>query len=301
MTKWQEFPLRPQGQPWPGLNTRGGLLDPGTGQLEDGSFNQIINESDLLEKRHGFVRGLNERFDGVVCGLFKYTDECGREYVLVADQGGIKIRQPFDIPTFVGADSFPGDDFEDGLSAERWRNLGDYEVVSGSLRLKSTAATSPNQTSPSSRHLVWFKEAAAPSYFVEVNYAFDTAQADTTQIVSVVIKKAATTFLIADVIFSSTTYQVVVRLVQGSNVDNLIVQDLTGSPQAAGLLRLTFNAGTRGTLLLVTPTGGSLFSEEIFLNELQANSLGQDSALGLAFNGTTPPAMRINEVVGGTI
>lgn len=29
MTKWAEQPLRPQGQAWPGLNTRGGKLDDG--------------------------------------------------------------------------------------------------------------------------------------------------------------------------------------------------------------------------------------------------------------------------------
>jgi hypothetical protein len=59
MTTWQEFPLRPAGRPWPGLNTRGGALDNGTGQLDDGSFGMIINEADILEKRKGLVRGLN--------------------------------------------------------------------------------------------------------------------------------------------------------------------------------------------------------------------------------------------------
>ena len=75
MTKWQEFPLRPQGQAWPGLNTRGGVLDPGSGQLDDGSFNQIINEADLLEKRKGLTRGLDERFEDVVCDLHAIQQE----------------------------------------------------------------------------------------------------------------------------------------------------------------------------------------------------------------------------------
>ena len=119
MTKHQEFPLRPQGSPWPGLNTKGGVLDPGQGFLEDGSKNQIINEADVLSKRLGFVRGLDERFDGVVCGLFRYTSGCGVEYLIVSDEDGIKVRTPFSIPEFLGSDSIPFDDFET-LDTTRW-------------------------------------------------------------------------------------------------------------------------------------------------------------------------------------
>ena len=68
MTKWQEFPLRPQGRPWAGINTRSGKLDDGSGMMTDSSVNCIINEADKLEKRKGMIRGLDERFAGAVCG-----------------------------------------------------------------------------------------------------------------------------------------------------------------------------------------------------------------------------------------
>src|SRR5690606_999191 len=126
MTNWREIPLRPHGTPWPGLNTRGGVLDPGAGQLEDGPFNPIVNEADVLEKRKGFVRGLNERFTGVVCGLFRYTDNCGVEYLVVADEDGIHVRQPFSIPSFLGSDALPFDDFEE-LQTTRWSPTTAYE------------------------------------------------------------------------------------------------------------------------------------------------------------------------------
>ena len=99
MTQHNAFPLR-GGKAWPGVNTLGGKLDDGSGQLTDSSKNVMINTADILAKRKGFTRGLDEQFVGAVCGLHKYTDECGLEYLLVADEAQINIRTPFFIPVF---------------------------------------------------------------------------------------------------------------------------------------------------------------------------------------------------------
>lgn len=306
MTKWQEFPLRPQGQPWPGLNTRGGLLDPGAGQLEDGSFNQIVNEGDLLEKRRGMVRGLEERFDGPVCGLFAYTDECGREFLLVADSLSIKVRQPFDIPTFLGSDGFPNDIFEETLSTERWRNTTDYETFQGALRLVTTALESTGETTPESRHLNWFKDAPVQSYFVQIGYEFAKSDSSKTQVASAIMRKNGTTaYLITDVVFNgdASTYKVVARLIEGATTTDLITQNLTGLAEAAGQLTMTFNAATRVLSLRILPTGGTLTTASATLLEIQTGNLGQGTSIGLAYSGGTPPPETLNilEVISGTI
>ena len=167
MTKWQEFPLRPQGRPWAGINTRSGKLDDGTGQMTDSSVNVIINRADELMKRKGMIRGIDERFSGSVCGLHKYTDECGREFLIVADEGGFSIRQPFSIPSFSSSDAYPSDSFdEDGpVNTYFWRNTGGYVQAGGALVLKSGEI----QPGP----MLWFKPASNFSYQVDIGYTID--------------------------------------------------------------------------------------------------------------------------------
>ncbi len=176
MTKWQEFPLRPQGRPWVGINTRSGKLDDGTGQMDQSSVNTIINAADQLEKRKGMVRGIDERFAGAVCGLHKYTDECGREWLLVADQAGISIRQPFSIPSFRVSDAYPSDSFQaDGqVDPNRWDNRTTYTQSGGSLVLASGVLTGED--------LTWFKLATNFSYQLEVNWAYQA----TSRIVAII-------------------------------------------------------------------------------------------------------------------
>jgi len=175
VTKFQPLDLRPQGQAWPGLNTRGGFLSNGTGQLADGSFNGVIERGDVLRKRRGLIRGLDERFVGVVCGLFKYTDECGVEYLLVADEEGIKIREPFEIPVFTVSDAYPNDTFSStgAPNALNWRNTSRYTQTSDTLVLLGSAAPSLAAQVPSTSLMRWFKDAANPSYQVQVQYEFD--------------------------------------------------------------------------------------------------------------------------------
>jgi hypothetical protein len=278
MTRWQEFPLRPQGQPWPGLNTRGGKLDPGSGQLEDGSFNAIINEADILEKRSGFIRGLDERFDGPVCGLFRYTDDCGVEYLVVADSEGIKVRTPFDIPVFLGSDSLPNDDFEEAeVNTSRWTNTSDYRTFIGSLTTALLAVPLDAATVPASRLMQWFKAAAVSSYRVEIQYAL-VAEGEQ-QVVAVAIKRTGDSYLIAHVRLS--TYSVLVQLVQAGVATTLASQALEGAELANGFLRLSYDADTRLVTCRVIPSGGSQVTLTKQISEAQANNLGSNSAIGI--------------------
>lgn len=213
MTQWQEFPLRPQGQPWPGINTRSGKLDNGIGQMTDESVNCIINTADQLAKRKGLIRGIDERFAGAVCGLHRYTDECGREWLIVADEGGFSIRQPFTIPSFANSDAYPSDSFaSDGpVNQTWWQNVGGYEQAGGGLVLKS------GETDPGD--LVWFKDASNFSYQAEAGWTTDT---DSTAVV--VIKAGAIARLEARLVN-----------VSGSLVASLVWVDSTGDETILGV------------------------------------------------------------------
>lgn len=300
MTNWVEFPLRPQGQPWPGLNTRGGRLDPGQGYLEDGSKNAVINESDILEKRKGIIRGLNERFDGVVCGLFRYTDECGVEYVIVADQTSIKVRTPFDIPTFLGSDSLPNDGFTQELDTTRWNNTTDYETFLGALQLKGSSESVSDAFIPTTRMLEWFKPSVLTSYQVEIEYNM-VAESVGQQVAGVIIKRTGTTYLEADVVLTPTGYSVALYLVQNGTRTTLSSSNLGGSTLAEGFLRLGYNATTRTATLRAIPSGGSQVTLSAQLNELQDSGLGQNSAIGLTRAGLDLDEVQIESVTGSSL
>ena len=164
MTTWKEFPLRPQGRPWTGVNTRSGKLDDGTAQMTDSSVNVIINKGDSLEKRKGLTRGIDERFAGAVCGLHTYTDECGREWLLVSDQAGFSIRQPFAIPQFTNSDAYPSDSFQSAgeVNPTNWTNSDFYTQVGGSLVLASGVLNGGDMR--------WFKDASNFSYQETIDY-----------------------------------------------------------------------------------------------------------------------------------
>jgi hypothetical protein len=289
MTRWQEFPLRPQQQPWPGLNTKDGRLDPGLGVLEDGSFNAFINESDILTKRKGFVRGLDERFTGPVCGLFKYTSDCGVEYLVVADQDGVKVRTPFDIPRYLGSDSLPNDDFTT-LDTTRWSNTTDYQVVVLGLTLNNTANVVLDDFVPESRLMTWFKESALTSYQVEIQYALQPSTVDT-QVVGVAIKQntASSTFLAANIVLTSTGYTMTLQSVEGGTRTTLGSVALEGSALASGFLLLSYNAETRLVTARAVPSGGPQQALTSTLSSLQDAALGQWSSLGIARAGSEDP------------
>ena len=300
MTRWVETPLRPQGQPWPGLNTNGGRLDPGMGYLEDGSVIAIINEADILEKRLGFVRGLEERFEGVVCGLFRYTDECGVEHMVVADQSGIKVRTPFDLQTFLGSDAFPIDEFDD-LDTARWSNTTDYQASNGILLLTDLAASSSSEFVEASRLMQWFKAASLSSYQVEIEYAM--VAGSTLQVASVVIKRSesGTSYLQASVFLNGSTYRVTLQIVVSGVRSTLAESNLDGADAGDGFMRLSYDATTRVASVRAVPVLGSVVTIQSVITELQASALGQRSAIGLSYSADDVLPVAIRNVTGGAI
>lgn len=315
MTTWQEFPLRPAGRPWPGLNTRGGALDNGTGQLDDGSFGMIINEADILEKRKGLVRGLNENFDGVVCGLFKYTDECGREFLLVADEDAISIRMPFTIPVFEESDAYPFDSFSTAgilggvapINEETWRNRDDYQAENDSMVQKiGVPASGANQVPPDAI-MRWFKEATNKAYQVRVQYEFVDVASE--QHIAIVIKGNGTlatgAFLQADLRFSSGNFYDI-RLIfrDGNNqLNQLFIENVTGQP--SGFLTLEYQRDTSQNsfvpLVRLFPTGGvPVVKLADTLTALEDGELGQVSGIGFSYK-VSQAQMEILVVDGGPV
>ena len=167
--------IRAQGRPWPGMNTRGGRLDDGAGWLEDGSKNVEINHADVLAKRSGMVRGLDEWFGSVVCGLFTYLDYCGNEWLLVADEDGINIRQPFVLPVHLTSDSYPNDTFDGNgaISTSNWRNELRYIRSTDSMIQATGAVAFTGSRLADALFMRWFKDAGSLSYQVVANYIFD--------------------------------------------------------------------------------------------------------------------------------
>lgn len=295
MTQWQEFPLRPQGRPWPGINTLGGELDDGSGLLKDTSTNVQINRGDTLAKRKGMVRGLDERFVDVVCGLHKYTDECGVEWLLVADQDSIKIRQPFAIPIFENSDAYPFDNFAgDGqVDPSRWRNTDGYTKVAGTLQI----------TAPTLPPMGWFKEATSLSYQTRIQFAFDRST-DVAQEFRLIIKaaeQAATgARLEARLSIPTAADDVVLQLVfVAADLSESILLSAGGGSATTGFLTVTYRADDRVAGVQYFPQLADQFVRDADpLTALQDADLGQFSALQL--DGATS-AVRVLVIDGGPI
>jgi hypothetical protein len=292
VTKWTPIPTRPVGQPWQGMDTTGGKLDDGTGKQTQNSVNVTINEVDRLEKRKGFVRGLAERFGTVVCGLHTYVDNCGQQWLLVASDEGISIRQPFNVPVFEDDDSYPSDSFDSviGLSTDNWRNSDIYSGTGGALQRASGDSSTPFDVASFMR---WFKAAGSRAYEVTIQYEFQVSA--TEQVASICIKGTGDLLsgsrLQADLTYSSSgTY--VARLYKATAAGTLV---LLGTIDVVGLLTVptgfmtlsytrTFLAGSVATFtptLEVIPSGGGPQEVgESNLNELEDSELGQISAIG---------------------
>jgi len=241
MTKWQEFPIRPQGRPWVGINTRQGKLDDGSGQMVDSSINTIINRSDRLEKRKGLIRGIDERFAGAVCGIHKYTDECGREWLLVADQGGISIRQPFSIPSFRASDAYPSDSFQaDGpVDPNRWNNRSKYTQLGGSLVLAPGVLIGDD--------LTWFKLASNFSYQLEWNFVYEA----TSRTVGFIKSSLSTPARLEGRISTDDGFQIVWIDVAGVETVLGFVDPLA-LPPASGNVQLSYTRDTVNNNYVVT-------------------------------------------------
>jgi hypothetical protein len=290
MTKWQEFPLRPQGRPWVGINTRSGKLDDGSGQMVDSSINCIINQADQLEKRKGLIRGIDERFAGAVCGLHKYTDECGREWLLVADQAGFSIRQPFSIPSFRASDAYPSDSFQaDGaVDPNFWNNRTTYVQSGGSLVLATGVLVGDD--------LLWFKLASNFSYQLEMNFVYET-----TSRAVVIIKASGTTpARLEGRISTDDGFQIV--WVDVAGVETVLgFVDPLALPPASGNVKLSYTRDTVNNNYVVT-MDVELLDLATFriqnlgtLNAVNDAGLGQMTGLRLERNslGVTPEILDV--------
>jgi len=268
------------------------------GEMED-CTNVVINTADILEKRKGLVRGLQEQFNGVVCGLFKYTDHCGVERIIVADESGISIRQPFALPTFTIADCYPFDAFDgadgDPLDSEKWRNAGDYEQrgdllvpVVGAAALASAA--DDLLPAESAR---WFKGSCSRSYRVRITYAFQDITIR--QRVWVVIRGngdlSDSSLVLGVVDFEAGGVIHEARLVYASSSHVFTLQgkvSLSGSP--AGTLEVRYDQTQRKGSLVVDPDGGSPATiNGAVLNPIQDVDLGLVSAIGARHIGGVQP------------
>lgn len=295
MTKWQSFPLRPQGRPWAGLNTRSGKLDDGSGQMTDASINCIINKGDQLEKRKGIVRGLDERFS-TVCGLHRYTDECGREWLIVADSDSFNIRQPFVVPSFGVSDAYPNDDFEiiGAVDTSKWNGSSIYTQLGGSLNLASLATDGGLMT--------WFKEATNLSYQLQANYVLDGDSTITLSIkgsgispsrIEGRINLSGSVVIASIVLFKFDGSQITIA---SSEVPNV----------ATGSFEISYSRNSGSNIyqaqMKITPTGGS---EVVILDDATINGLidadfGQNTGVRIQ-RGITATDPAIESVLGGAI
>ena len=312
MTQWQEQTLRPHGQPWPGLNSRGGKLDDGRGWLEDGSINCQINQNDTLSKRKGFVRGLDEWFGSPICGLFTYQDFCGQEYLLVADEDGINIRQPFQLPQFSASDAYPNDQFAGTGSVDDadWRNTSRYTIVSDRLVQASGVAAFSGSKLADALFMRWFKNAGSLSYQVRIDYQFD-AGLSSEQRVGIVIRGNGTlsvgSLLQADVVYSpSGTYDLELwHRDSGGTYTKLLSQALDGNPN--GTLTFSYERDPGAISFLpkaqIVPSLGTVRNLVApTLTTLQDADLGLVSALAIGqAGGTVSQTLGIDLVTGGPV
>lgn len=302
------MPIRQPGKPWSGMDSLGGRTDDGTGQLNENSVNVTINEVDRLQKRLGFVRGLAERFGTVVCGLHAYVDNCGQQWLLVASDEGVSIRQPFNVPVFENDDSYPTDDFSDeaGLSESNWRNTDLYLATGGALLRTVDDSSTPFDAAS---FLRWFKNAGAKSYEVTIQYEFNT-NVSTTQVCSVVIKGVGDLSsgrrLQLDLSFNASDSLYVAKIYKTDATGELLeigTLDVQGSlTSPSGFLTLGYERNFTGQLPVlravatVVPTGGGSQTFNGFnMTELEDIELGQVSAIGCSQN------VSILQVTGGPL
>jgi len=311
VTKWVEFPLRKPGEYWPGLSTRNGRLMRRIGELAD-CVNINIQPFDTMAKRKGLVRAFDERFNGVVCGLFAYTDNCGNEYVLVADQSGFSIRSPSVLPSFVIADCYPFDNFATAgeLDPLKWRNTGRYVAAADVMQLAGSAPVVSESVLQDSLGACtrWFKEACSSSYQTQISFSFDVAAAPRQRIVQVVrgvddLSDFASIVAILELkVGVDYTARLLYRSAQGVFTE-LERQAFAVTDPADGTLRLSYNATTRVASVAVALGGGSeVVLTAGALSGVQDANLGLVSALGLMqVEAGSLPGLSVAVIDGGPV
>lgn len=244
--------------------------------------NVIINVEDTLEKRKGFVRAFDERFGGVICGLFKYTDEFGRERIIVADETGFSIREPFALPIFTQSDAYPFDNFELGtIDSNNWRNTTRYSTSGGSMVLAAGSALGRETSSFASNAMRWFKQQTSRSYQVRVEYQLNGNSQD----IFVIIKGSGTLSgaSILSVLSYESSSEITLKLYHigaSNNLELLNSQEVSGD---TGFLQVQYNQATKIASTTLTPAAGSqvTLSSEAF-NAIQDLDFGQNCGIGIA-------------------
>jgi hypothetical protein len=312
VTKWTEFPLRKPGEYWPGLSTRNGRLMRRIGELAD-CVNINIQPFDTMSKRKGIVRAFDERFSGVVCGLFAYTDNCGNEYMLIADQSGFSIRSPSVLPSFTIADCYPFDSFATAgaMNPVKWRNAARYVAASDVMEIAAGAGVVSESVLQDSLAACarWFKDACSSSYQTKVTFSFDPAAAPRQRLVQVIrgvgdLSGFASIVAILELkVGVDYTLRLLYRSAQGV-FKELARRSFDVAVDATdGTLQLAYNASTRvpsasialGTAAAVDLTPTALLSVE------DAN-LGLVSALGLMqVEAGARPALSVAVIDGGPV
>lgn len=282
------------------------------GELAD-CVNINIQPFDTLSKRKGLVRAFDERFNGVVCGLFAYTDNCGNEYVLVADQTGFSIRTPSVLPSFVIADCYPFDNFSVAgeLDPLKWRNTARYEAVDDEMVLVAGAAVVSETVLQDSLNACtrWFKDACSSSYRTSVSFAFDAAAAPRQRLVQVVrgvgdLTDFASIVAILDFkVGVDYLLRLLYRTAQGvlTELARRSYDPLTDP--TSGVLELSYNASTRVPSASLALGGGAAvaLTAQALLGAQDAN-LGLVSALGLMqVEASAVPALSVAVIDGGPV
>jgi hypothetical protein len=302
MPNVNEVPVRPPGQPWPGLKTRTGRILKVGGELSD-CKNVDLEIPDTLAKRRGLVRGFEEWFGSPVCGLFAYADFCQREFMLVATSGGILIRQPFSLPVFQIADCYPFDGFDTGPTpnADDWKFVGSQlEAVNGLLGVKSAGvALDENDIERvvDDYSMSWFKEACRADSQLQVEVALPDSSSVIPRIWA--IARGAErgfqggAFLAAEVFRSAS--QTFARLLHVRGSRSVIeIASLGPFKDNSGILTLLYD--TRNELLDNKPTATIRFAPDVgAMQESQAaianpddNEFGRATGVAVWFSSVSP-------------
>jgi hypothetical protein len=321
MTDIAEQELRPTAQAWPGLRSNIGRLVRMPGEMS-ACRNVEIDVPDTLAKRKGLIRGIEEYFDGPVCGLFTYSDMCQNEWLLIATADGIAVRQPLDIPIFEVADCYPFDDFGgepaegDPPNVDNWKFASSHlETRSQSLGLKSSAAAVPvDDLAALDYSLSWFKEACGSSYQVQVDAALPVPVADLVPRIWIVMRAAERGFQSGAAIIGEVSREaggVFARILFLDVARNLSELAKIG-PRVDGnvLFNLSYDATERVVSVSLTPDTESKIEGSASVGALDDASMGLATGLAVFFTGTpgiprpaafVAPAFSVDLVDSGSI
>jgi len=274
--------------------------------------------SDLLMKRRGMIRGLDEFFDTPICGLFSYTDFCQNEWLLVATADGIAIRQPFTQTTFQIADCYPFDEFAglgfQALDSDKWKFVGVNLGIDGnSCGLKAIAksfAQFDMESIIDGYSASWFKEACKSSYEVSLN--LDLPDSGLEPHVSAIIRGAqrgfqAGAFIMGDFFRrGNKTFGRIMHVTNARAVNE--VATIGPFDDGNGVGKISYDQAARAATITFTPDVGSHASSTFTFNGLQDDEFGVATGFAVFFiapsagqnrpAGLAPPSLGLDDIQG---